>query len=104
MWTILLQNKYGVKAGYITGYETLVKHFSELMLEIDPHYLKLKKRGMSLLETVETNFLGFNDPSKHNHVVKNSCSASLVLVLVRAFSIISPWLGNVEVLQVTPTW
>ena len=34
---------------------------------------------MSILETVEKNFLGFNDPSKHNHAVKNLCSESLVL-------------------------
>ena len=67
----MITKKFRVKAGYITDYETLVKYLSELLWEIDPHYLKLKKRGMSFLETVETNFLGFNDPSKHNHVVKN---------------------------------
>ena len=39
-------------------------------MEIDPHYFKLKKRGMYFLETVEKNFLGFNDPSKHQHVKK----------------------------------
>ena len=34
---------------------------------------------MSFLETVEKNFLGFNDPSKRKHVIKNLCSESLVL-------------------------
>ena len=75
----VITKKFGVKAAYITDYEALVKHFSELLWEIDPHYLKLKKRGMSFLETVEKNFLGFNDPSKHKHAFKNLCSESLVL-------------------------
>ena len=43
----MITKKFGVKAGYITDYETLVKYLSELLWEIDPHYLKLKKRGMS---------------------------------------------------------
>ena len=34
---------------------------------------------MSFLETVEKSFLGFNDTSKHKHVVKNLCFESLVL-------------------------
>ena len=34
---------------------------------------------MSFLETVEKNFLGFNDPSKQKHEVKNLCSEPLVL-------------------------
>ena len=42
-------------------------------------YLNLKKREMSFLETVEKNFLGFIDPSKHKHAVKNLCCESLVL-------------------------
>ena len=67
MW---LQKNIGVKAAYTTDYGTLVKHFSELLWEIDLHYLKLKKRGMSFLEKVEKSFLGFNDPSKHKHAVK----------------------------------
>ena len=46
---------------------------------IDPHCLKLKKREMSFLETVEKNFLGFDDPSKHKHAVKYFCSKSLIL-------------------------
>ena len=74
LWTILLQRKFRVKAAYITGYETFVKHFSEFLWEIDPHYLKIKKKGMPFLETVEKNFLGFNDPLKHKHAVKNLCS------------------------------
>ena len=39
----MITKKTGVKAPYITDYETLVKHLSELSWEIDPHYLKLKK-------------------------------------------------------------
>ena len=39
----MITKKFGIKAAYITDYETLVKHFSELLWEIDPHYLKLKK-------------------------------------------------------------
>ena len=42
-------------------------------------YLSLKKREMYFLETAEKNILGFNDPSKHKHTVKNLCSESLVL-------------------------
>ena len=34
---------------------------------------------MPFLETVEKNFLGFNDPLKHKHAVKNLCSQSVVL-------------------------
>ena len=34
---------------------------------------------MSFLETVEKNFLGFNDPLKHKHTVKNLRSEFLVL-------------------------
>ena len=37
----MITKKFGVKAAYIRDYETLVKHFSELLWEIDPHYLKL---------------------------------------------------------------
>ena len=74
----MITKKFGVKAAYITDYETLVKYLSELLWEIDPHYLKLKKRGMSFRNS-RKNFLGFNDPSKHKHAVKNLCSESLVL-------------------------
>ena len=75
----MITKEFGVKAAYITGYETLVKHLSELWWEIELRYLKLRKRGISFLETVEKNFLGFNDPSKRKHVIKNLCSESLVL-------------------------
>ena len=50
----MITKKIGVKTAYITDYETIVKNFSELLSEIDQH-LKLKKRGMSFLETVEKN-------------------------------------------------
>ena len=32
-----------IKVAYIAEYEPLVKHFSELLWQIDPHYLKVKK-------------------------------------------------------------
>ena len=63
----MITKKFGVKAAYITDYETLVKHLSELLWEID------QQRGMSFLETVEKNFLGFNDPSKHKHALNLWC-------------------------------
>ena len=37
----MITKKIGVKAAYITDYETLVKRFSELLWEIGPHYSKL---------------------------------------------------------------
>ena len=52
------------------------------MWEIAPHYLKIKKSRMPFLETVEKNFLGFNDPSKHKHAVKNLCSKSELFLLI----------------------
>ena len=75
----MITKKFGVKAAYITDYETLVKSFPELVRNIDPHYLKFKKRGMPFLEAIDKNFLGLNDPSKHKHAVKNICSESAVL-------------------------
>ena len=69
----MITKEFGVKAAYITGYETLVKHLSELWWEIELRYLKLRKRGISFLETVEKNFLGFNDPSKHKHALNLWC-------------------------------
>ena len=62
--------KFGVKAGCLTDYEKLVKYSSELLWEIDPHYHKLKTRGMPFLESVEKNFLGFNKPVSHGHASK----------------------------------
>ena len=43
----MITKEFGVKAAYITGYETLVKHLAELWWEIDLRYLKLRKRGIS---------------------------------------------------------
>ena len=60
----MITKKFGVKAAYITDYETLVKSFPELVRNIDPHYLKFKKRGMPFLEAIDKTFLGLNDPSK----------------------------------------
>ena len=54
----IISRKFGVKAGCLTDYEKLVKYFSELLYEIDPHYHKLKTRGMPFLESVE-NFSSF---------------------------------------------
>ena len=50
-----------------------------MVWNIDPHYLKFKKRGMSFLEAIDKNFLGLNGPSKHKHAVKNICSESVML-------------------------
>ena len=66
----IISRKFGVKAGCLTDYERLVKYFSELLWEIDPHYHKLKTLGMLFLESVEKNFLGFNKPASHGHAPK----------------------------------
>ena len=65
----MMTKKTEIKVAYITEYEPLVKHFLELLWQIGPHYLKVKKREM-FLKTVERSFLGINDPSKHKHAVK----------------------------------
>ena len=39
----MITKKCGIKDAYITDYETFVKYFSELLWEIEPYYLKLKK-------------------------------------------------------------
>ena len=75
----MITKKFGVKAAYITDYETLAKSFPELVWNIDANYLKFKKRGMPFLEAIDKNFHGLNDPSKHKHAVKNICSESVVL-------------------------
>ena len=86
--TIWWQKKIEIKVAYITEYEPLVKHFSELLWQIDPHYLKVKKRGI-FLKTVEKSFLGINDPSKHKYAVKNLCSESLVLKVQNLYNYIN---------------
>ena len=75
----IIPRKFGVKAGCLTDYEKLVKYFSELLWEIDPHYHKLKTRGMPFLESVEKNFLGFNKPASHGHAPKRLSSEPLSL-------------------------
>ena len=40
---MMTKKKIEIKVAYITEYEPLVKHFSELLWQIDPHYLKVKK-------------------------------------------------------------
>ena len=77
----ITSRKFGAKAGCLTDYEKLVKYFSELLWEIDPHYHKLKTRGMPFLESVEKNFLGFNKPASHGHAPKRLSSESLSLKL-----------------------
>ena len=77
----IISRKFGVKAGCLTDYDKLVKYFSELLWEIDPHYHKLKTRGMLFLKSVEKNFLGFNKPASHGHAPKRLSSESLSLHL-----------------------
>ena len=38
----IISRKFGIKAGCLTDYEKLVKYFSKLLWEIDPHYHKNK--------------------------------------------------------------
>ena len=75
----IISRKFGVKADCLTDYDKLVKYFSELLWEIDPHYHKLKTRGMLFLKSVEKNFLGFNKPASHGHAPKRLSSESLSL-------------------------
>ena len=75
----IISPKFGVKAGCLTDYEKLVKYFSARLWEIDPHYHKLKTRGMPFFESVEKNVLGFNKPASHGHAPKRLSSGSLSL-------------------------
>ena len=75
----IISRKFGVKAGCLTDYEKLVKYFSARLWEIDPHYHKLKTRGMPFFESVEKNVLGFNKPASHGHAPKRLSSESLSL-------------------------
>ena len=75
----IISRKFGVKAGCLTDYDRLVKYFSELLWEIDPHYHKLKTLGMLLLESVEKNFIGFNKPASDGHAPKRLSSEPLSL-------------------------
>ena len=59
-----------------------------MLWEIDPHYLKVKKGGNVFLETVEKNFLEFNDPSKHEHAAENLSSESLELKVQNLYNYI----------------
>ena len=75
----IISRQFGVKAGCLTDYEKLVKYFSELLQETDPHYHILKTRDMPFLESVEKNFIGFNKPARHGHAPKQLSSESLSL-------------------------
>ena len=62
--------KCGVTSTSLDAMSSSIQLFSSLLWELDPHYGKLKSRGIHFGAIVEEKFLGFNNPKKHGHSVK----------------------------------
>ena len=68
---LVKQKKWGVRPTLLGDFTKCLQLFSELLWEVDPHYEKIKGRGVGRFpDTVEKNLLGFNDPRTHGHTVK----------------------------------
>ena len=69
--TMVMEKRFGVPPGSLDDFSACLELFSSLLWEVDPHYEKIKMHGGKRFPDIVVNrLLGFNNPKKHGHKVK----------------------------------